>query len=200
MGDPGPSKFAKKRRGILPRTFISIVPSVIYISVAIYMNLIVAHDELGGIGKDNKIPWRCPEDLINFRKLTTGSGNNSVIMGRKTWESLNNKKLANRKNIVLSTSLENPESGKFFVANSVDHACRLVKGSDQVWVIGGINVYDSFLENGLIKKMWITHIPGRFNCDRFFSTKHDWEIVAQTEIVKDVWVKELTPRNSKGYQ
>ena len=64
------------------------------------MNLIVAHDELGGIGKDNKIPWRCPEDLINFRKLTTGSGNNSVIMGRKTWESLNNKKLANRKNIV----------------------------------------------------------------------------------------------------
>ena len=64
------------------------------------IHLIWAQDKNGGIGKDGKLPWHISEDLINFKKITS---NNTIIMGRKTWESLPKKPLPNRRNIVLSS-------------------------------------------------------------------------------------------------
>ena len=58
-----------------------------------------AQDKKGGIGKNGKLPWHISEDLKNFKKLTTG---HTIIMGRKTWDSLPVKPLPNRKNIILS--------------------------------------------------------------------------------------------------
>ena len=71
------------------------------------LNVIVAF-ELGkrGIGIKNTIPWNLPEDLKNFSKVTKGQGNNAIIMGRKTWESLPKKPLPGRQNIILSRSLD----------------------------------------------------------------------------------------------
>lgn len=57
------------------------------------IKLIVAHDENRVIGNEGKIPWNIPEDLKNFKKLTTG---HVVVMGRKTWDSLPKKPLPNR--------------------------------------------------------------------------------------------------------
>ena len=47
------------------------------------IHIIWAQDNNGGIGKDNKLPWHISEDLINFKKITS---NNTIIMGRKTWD------------------------------------------------------------------------------------------------------------------
>ena len=52
-----------------------------------------------GIGKDNELLWHIPEDLKRFKRLTSG---NTVIMGKKTWESLPRRPLPGRKNIVLT--------------------------------------------------------------------------------------------------
>ena len=59
-----------------------------------------AQDSNGGIGANGKLPWHVAEDLINFKSLTI---NSTVIMGRKTWESLPIKPLPKRNNIVLSS-------------------------------------------------------------------------------------------------
>ena len=68
------------------------------------INLIVAINKNNGIGMLNKIPWRLPSDLRYFKEITNSLGSNSVIMGRKTWDSLPFKPLPGRKNIVLTTN------------------------------------------------------------------------------------------------
>ena len=65
------------------------------------IHLIWAQDLNGGIGKKGKLPWHISEDLKNFKKITL---NSTVIMGRKTWDSLPFKPLPKRRNIVLSSS------------------------------------------------------------------------------------------------
>ena len=66
------------------------------------IHLIWAQDENGGIGQNGKLPWHISEDLKNFKSLTL---NSTIIMGRKTWDSLPIKPLPNRKNIILSRNL-----------------------------------------------------------------------------------------------
>ncbi len=70
-------------------------------------NIIAARCLSGGIGFNGKLPWRCKSDLREFSKLTKGNGNNAVVMGRKTWESLPNA-LKDRTNIILSNKSELP--------------------------------------------------------------------------------------------
>ena len=65
------------------------------------IQLIWAQDTNAAIGKHGTLPWHYSEDLKNFKKLTTG---HTIIMGRKTWDSLSIKPLPNRKNIVISST------------------------------------------------------------------------------------------------
>ena len=73
-------------------------------------NMIVAVDLNNGIGKNGTIPWKIPDDLKRFSKLTKGSGNNAMIMGRKTWESLPKKPLPFRDNLILSSTISIEEN------------------------------------------------------------------------------------------
>ncbi len=105
------------------------------------IQLIWAQDKLGGIGKRGKLPWHISEDLKNFKQLTLGQ---PVIMGRITWESLPVKPLPKRRNIVLSGSnLPNVEC-----YTNVDNCVDTLKkdGIPSIFVIGGANIYASFLE------------------------------------------------------
>ena len=86
------------------------------------------------IGKDGDLPWRLPEDLKWFKKITTG---HSVLMGRKTWESLG-RPLPNRRNLVLSRSMK-PSDG-MEVIRSIDALDALALKSD-LFVIGGGEIY-----------------------------------------------------------
>mgnify|MGYP006127200487 CR=1 FL=1 len=65
-------------------------------------NIIVAVDTNNGIGLNNTIPWYEPEDLKHFAKLTKGNGKNAVIMGKNTWNSLPQRWLHNRFNIIIN--------------------------------------------------------------------------------------------------
>ena len=74
-------------------------------------DLVIGRTIKGGIGKKNTLPWKLPSDLKMFKKITTsGSSKNSVIMGRKTFESIGSRPLPNRLNIVISKGPSIPES------------------------------------------------------------------------------------------
>lgn len=130
------------------------------------ISLILACTLDGGIGYDNKIPWYIPSDLRKFKTITTKCKHknkiNAVIMGRKTWESLN-KPLANRLNIVVTS---NPyykvNDDNVTVTHSVIAAIHCAKKAyvENVFVIGGTDIYNLFLESeiyySLIDKLYLS--------------------------------------------
>ena len=109
-------------------------------------NLIVAHCRNRGIGIRNKLPWKIKADMDRFKTLTIGDGNNSVIMGRKTWESLPYKfrPLPRRSNIVVSSTLE---EGDCKIVRSIHEAKQYCfdNNFDISWIIGGQQLYNQFL-------------------------------------------------------
>ena len=106
--------------------------------------ILVAVSPEGIIGKDNTIPWHYSADLKRFKRLTTG---NTIIMGRKTWESLPKKPLPNRRNIVITrSSIENIECFK-----SIDDALQTCECD--VWFIGGAGIYQEAMQKADIIDM-----------------------------------------------
>jgi dihydrofolate reductase len=103
------------------------------------LNLIFAQARRGVIGLNNSLPWHLPEDLAHFKATTLGQ---PVIMGRKTWESLPPpfRPLPGRTNIVITRQAAWHADGAL-VAHSVDQALALCSPIDEVWVIGGAEVY-----------------------------------------------------------
>ena len=126
-----------------------------------------------GIGINGTLPWRIKEDLAFFSKLTKGNGNNAVIMGRKTWDSLKGKHLIKRDNLILSNKLSsiNCESDNiikiFPDVNSIMEFCN-IKNYDEVWIIGGSSIYKEFIDKNIADTCYITCIDKEFYCDTFF--------------------------------
>ena len=141
------------------------------------VHLIAAIDGNGGIGKEGALPWHFKEDMKYFKNLTRGAGDNAVIMGRKTFQSLNCTPLAYRKNIVLSRSVEihstyhNPEKG-ILVLPDIGSALQYIDENhfDDVWVIGGNQVYAECMKDfsHRIHHIYVTHISSVYDCDVFF--------------------------------
>ncbi len=132
--------------------------------------VIVAADERGGIGLDGDLPWKLPPDLQRFRRLTVGEGSNAVIMGRRTWESLppSFRPLPQRLNVVVSrrAHLKLPVGARH--ACSLDHALDLARACDQVFVIGGGELYRAALAEPSCSVVHLTRVHGDFCCDTFF--------------------------------
>mgnify|MGYP001300435181 FL=1 len=106
--------------------------------------ILVAVSPEGIIGKDNTIPWYYSADLKRFKRITT---DNTIIMGRKTWESLPIKPLPDRRNIVITrSSIENVECFK-----SIDDALQTCEGD--VWFIGGAGIYEEAMQKADIIDM-----------------------------------------------
>lgn len=124
------------------------------------LNIIVACDEDYGIGKDNRIPWKNKEDLKHFYNSTKGS---CVIMGRKTWDSLPNKPLKDRDNVVLSKRLV---SNQCKVFGDINQVIDYIQKYDSVWIIGGSEIYNLFIDK--IDYIYITMHKGIYDCDTFF--------------------------------
>ena len=137
--------------------------------------LIAAVSKNNGIGKQGNLPWRIKEDLKFFSKITKGSGNNAVVMGRKTWDSLRGKSLLGRDNYILSSKLNIDEhkSGNAIKSFSCidtmeSHICS--RNYDDVWIIGGCEIYKTFLHSNKVSMCYITYIDEDFDCDTFFPT------------------------------
>ena len=117
-----------------------------------------AHDRV--LGADGALPWHLPEDLRLFKALTLGS---TVVMGRRTWESLpaRVRPLPGRRNVVLSSTLSSEDAG-VPVARSVED---VLAGEGDVWVIGGGGVYSAFLPHAA--EVVTTEIDASFPGDTF---------------------------------
>ncbi|HAN09919.1 MAG TPA: dihydrofolate reductase [Clostridiales bacterium] len=136
------------------------------------MNIIVAVDKHNGIGKDNKLLVYIKEDLQYFKNITKG---NIVVMGRKTYESLPQKPLKDRENIVLTRENILFESAKVF--SNIDEVLELNKSikDKDIFICGGQSVYEQFM--AYADKLYITHIFHEFDADTFFPDIGDeWEI------------------------
>ena len=113
------------------------------------MAMIVAMDEDGFIGRGNRLPWSLASDMARFKALTEGDGFNSVIMGRRTWDSLPDafRPLPERVNIVMSRDTNWQAEGAetaLYIGRAIELA--YAEGSDECWIIGGSLVYEIFLD------------------------------------------------------
>lgn len=138
-------------------------------------SIVAAVDKNLGIGKDNSLPWRLPGDLKYFSEVTRTADEgmlNAVIMGRKTWESLpsDSKPLKGRINIVLSRGkVRLPEN--VILASSLDDAfekLEKVENLNNIFIIGGVSIYNQAIELPDCQKLFITEVLGDFDCDAFF--------------------------------
>lgn len=127
-------------------------------------SIIAAMDENRGIGKNNDLPWHLSTDLKHFAAVTKGG---TVIMGRKTWESLPEayRPLKGRLNIVISRGeLELPDGVK--LAHSLDEALEAAEG--KTFVIGGATLYTEAIQHPACKELILTEVEGSVDCDAFF--------------------------------
>jgi dihydrofolate reductase len=122
---------------------------------------IVAYDENYGLGLNNHLPWNMPEDLKLFKSITQ---NHSVLMGRKTFESIG-KPLSNRKNYVLSKTQIELE-GVFIVRDLADFIQANKDTEEIIFVIGGASVYAQMIQ--YCKELYISEIRGLYLVDSHF--------------------------------
>ena len=141
------------------------------------ISIIAAVAENRAIGKENNLLCHLPADLKRFKNLTTG---HTVIMGRRTFESLPNGALPNRDNIVITTT--GKEQAGIQICRSIPEALACIKEEEtEIFIIGGATVYQTFLP--LADKLYLTHIHHTFaDADTFFPEirSEEWKI-AQTE-------------------
>ncbi|MBA4321431.1 MAG: dihydrofolate reductase [Odoribacter sp.] len=144
------------------------------------ISIIVAIAEDNGIGYRNELLWNIPEDLKRFKKLTFGQ---SVIMGKKTWESLPKKPLPGRKNIVITDIPQ--ESIEFCItAYSIDDALSKCEENEEIFIIGGGSIYRQFMP--LAGRLFITHIHKKAPADTYFPVIDPdvWEPIEKEEHIQ----------------
>ena len=111
------------------------------------------------IGKDNALLWRLPDDLKQFKAVTTGQ---TVVMGRKTFESIG-RPLPNRRNIVVT-------SDRTFSADGVDvwHDLESLdtETTEDFYIIGGATLYEQTMP--ATERFYVTEVDGRFEADTFY--------------------------------
>lgn len=122
---------------------------------------VVAHDRRRVMGKDNRLPWRLPDDMRHVRQLTIGK---PVIMGRRTWESIG-RPLPERTNIVLT------RDGSFrcdgcLVARTLEEALALAGEVPEVIVFGGAAVFAAFLPR--TDRIYLTEVEAEVAGDTYF--------------------------------
>jgi dihydrofolate reductase len=104
--------------------------------------IIAAIAENGTIGKNNAMPWSIKEDMAHFVRLTKGW---PCIMGRKTWESLFQKPLPGRLNVIVSRSMKPEARENIITVPSLPRAMEQCAGYEKVFVIGGREIYSQAL-------------------------------------------------------
>ncbi|AMY04782.1 dihydrofolate reductase [Staphylococcus condimenti] len=132
------------------------------------LSILVAHDQNRVIGKDNQLPWHLPNDLKHVKKLSTG---NTLVMGRKTYESIG-KPLPNRRNVVLTrNSTFHPEG-----VDVIHDLAEIYDLPGHVFIFGGQTLFEEFIDK--VDDMYITVVEDKFQGDTFFPpyTFENWEV------------------------
>lgn len=125
------------------------------------INIIVAMDKQGLIGANGSLPWKIKKDLEYFKEKTMG---HTVVMGRKTWDSLPIIPLPGRKNIILSRIPVDGSNTKWYT--SIDEILKL---EEEIFIIGGAQIYKQFYP--LADKLYITYVNDKYEGDTYFPIK-----------------------------
>lgn len=143
------------------------------------ISIIAAVARNRAIGHNNKLLYRLPNDLKRFKALTTG---HTIIMGRRTFESLPKGALPNRRNVVLSRSdSEFPGCDKY---SSLEEALNNCKEDEDVFIIGGASVYEQAMK--FADRLLLTEIDDTpQEADAFFPDYSDWTLTNRESHQKD---------------
>lgn len=135
------------------------------------ITLIAAAGENNELGKDNDLVWHLPNDFKRFKKLTTG---HHIIMGRKTFESFP-KPLPNRTHIVITRNKDYKKEGAV-VTHSMESALEIAKNDNEIFIIGGGEIYTIGLEYAT--KIELTRVHSNFDADTYFPEipSEDWKL------------------------
>jgi dihydrofolate reductase len=125
------------------------------------VTMIAAAAENNALGKDNDLVWHLPDDFKRFKKITS---HHYIIMGRKTFESFP-KLLPNRTHVVI-TRQKNYHREGIIVAHTLEQALEVCKGEDEVFIIGGGQIYKQALP--YTDQIELTRVHESFEADAFF--------------------------------
>lgn len=152
------------------------------------ISMIVAIDSKSGMGKSNSIPWNLPQDLARFRKLTKG---HTIIMGRKTWDSLPRKPLPDRINMIVTRSLDIKVPNGVSINNSLEEAIVEAKEHEQeeIFIIGGAQIFAQAIEKGIVDRLYLTEIKADFDCDTFFPEYSEFNKIINEESHEENGIK-----------
>jgi len=149
------------------------------------ISIIAAMDEVGGIGKDNRIPWHIKKDLV---RLATMTRDHVAILGRTSYESMagyydkSGREMPAKEYIVLTKDKNfTSKRNNTFSATSILGAIERIKksGEKEVFVIGGATIYKQFLE--FADRLYLTIVKGNFNCDTFFPDYSNFKEISSKE-------------------
>ena len=145
------------------------------------ISIIVAIAENYAIGKNNDLLWHIPADLKRFKKITLG---HSVIMGKRTYESLPKRPLTDRENIVITDDPEDQFPGCTIIY-SIEDALPLIKPEEEAFIIGGASVYRQFLPH--TDRLYRTLVHKDFDGDVFFPEIdfREWQLLSMEDFPFD---------------
>jgi len=162
------------------------------------MKAILAADTNWGIGKDGTMPWpHNSDDLKWFKECTLGS---TVVMGRKTWDSLPIKSLPDRQNIIVSKNLnvDKYDNCDIMSIDTLMHIGNTFESLVQhdniatIWLIGGAQLLETMIH--CIDEIWISRIDGTYACDTFLPDQLIQKLFRRTNVDHDTlaiekWIK-----------
>jgi dihydrofolate reductase len=147
------------------------------------VSIIVAIDEKRGIGKDNDLLFRIPEDGKRMRAVTSG---HPLVMGRKTFESLG-RLLPNRTHIVITRdpkSLEHLSFKPQVIVSTIEEAIEEAKkapGSDEIFIFGGGQIFKEAINQDVVDRIYLTVVKGDYAADTFFPEYAEFTKVIENE-------------------
>ena len=132
------------------------------------------------IGKDNDLPWKLKRDLQHFKNYTTGK---TIVMGRKTYESIG-RPLPNRRNIIISSTIRSVDGAEVF--SSLEAALEALKHEDEIIITGGSYLFNDTAD--IVNKLVITFVDTSIEDGDVFYSDIDykkWNLVEESFFQKD---------------
>ena len=132
------------------------------------------------IGKDNDLPWKLKRDLQHFKNYTTGK---TIVMGRKTYESIG-RPLPNRRNIIISSTIRSIDGAEVF--SSLEVALEALKHEDEIIITGGSYLFNDTAD--IVNKLVITFVDTSIEDGDVFYSDIDykkWNLVEESFFQKD---------------
>lgn len=142
-----------------------------------------AQDQCGIIGKNNHLPWHLPKDLEHFKEITL---NQAILMGRVTFEGMNQRLLPNRETLILTTQLGYQVDGAV-VVTSVEEVLNWYENQDKtLYIVGGNLVYKLF--EPYVDELFVTQVQAEVVGDTYFPRDFDFSrfsLVSSEDYEKD---------------